>query len=307
MKLKIYSIALLTLLNFTVNAVKNDNDSADGILGKRKIFETTEDEKSAKIFCAVVDDNIVIADEENNNNIIDDTEYKDPIDDGIFFHDRYQNSYNLLSNLEKWKKRILLVAKIDDINAAFKNDTINKSNVTLYEITRRKNIIKAVSETFNIKLLSHFGYVSQAENEDDYNPLNELNTNDIINPSDDVDINDDYIEYLIYRCYDEDDIELVRNFEVFSLDNMNYSYLHPENFNELLIYFPWVKKIGGYFDIRDSNYSQKIFNNITELFSNIEHLKKIETISFRQAENTKICFSTSHLPKWAHKIEFDVR
>ncbi|MDP1975947.1 MAG: hypothetical protein Q8K37_08270, partial [Alphaproteobacteria bacterium] len=188
---------------------------------------------------------------------------------------------------------------IDDINTAFKNGTID-------EATRRKNIIKAVSESFNIKLLSHFGYVSEAESDDYYDPSKEINTNDIINPSDDFDINDDYIEYLIYRSFHEDEIELVRNFEIFSLHNMNYSCLHPENFNELLIYFPWIKKIDCFFDIEESDYSLKIFNNITELFSNIEHLKKIETIRLCQAENTKICFSKSHLPKWAHKIKFDI-
>ncbi|MDP1724769.1 MAG: hypothetical protein Q8L85_08730 [Alphaproteobacteria bacterium] len=307
MKLKIYSIALLTLLNFTVNAAGNDDDNDDIKLGKRKKFETTEDENVTKIFCTT-EENIVIDNQENNNNIIvdneysneiDDTEYEDPVDDGSYFHDRYQNPYYSLNDQEKVQKRIHLLAKIDVINTAFNNGTIDKA-------TRRKNIIKAVSESFNIKLLSHFGYVSQAESDDYYDPSNEINTNDIINPSDDFDINDDYIEYLNYRSFHEDEIELVKNFEYFSLSNMNFSYLHPETFNELLIYFPWIKKIFCYFGCDETDYELKVFNKINALFSNIEHLKKIENITLSNTKNTRICFSTSDLPEWAHKIKFDV-
>ncbi|MDP1724767.1 MAG: hypothetical protein Q8L85_08720 [Alphaproteobacteria bacterium] len=347
MKLKIYFIALLTLLNFTVNAAGNDDDN-NSKSRKRKKFETTEDENIAKRFCPAQEDDIASDNEinnnktiddcehdkkknnniidgneydnennnnniiddneydnENNNNIIDDNEYnqenKDPTDDGTFFHDHYQNFYNLLTDLEKWKKGMLLVSKIDTINTAFKSDTINNPDVIPDEMKRRRDIILAVSESFNIKLLSHFGHGFQNNNH-----LEDINTNDVINFKDDmINPNNNLYSNLYAFLKPQNSNRPPRMiYEQFSLHNLNQRYLHPETFNELLTYFPWIKIITCNFGIQKSDYALKIFNKIDALFSNIRHLKKIEKIILSNTNNTRMSVCKKDLPKWAHKINF---
>ncbi|MDP3532405.1 MAG: hypothetical protein Q8S31_03850 [Alphaproteobacteria bacterium] len=315
MKLKICLLAFLTSFNYAIYAAGDDDN-----LGKRPFPE--ENNHPSKKICLEENNNNLVEceysatnknEEENtvnsnrvtvgelidyiDNNMIftnmlridgSDEETGNEEDTGWDFHDIYENSYYLLSDIEKQDKEKSLKIKIEDINTEFKNGTID-------EITRRRHIILAVSESFNVKLLYHFGRDAGL-----ISGYIDLNKNDIIDPSEDFEFDDEHTEYLQQK-FKEKDIEFIKNFEYFSIKNTNATFLHPENFNKFLLYFPWIKKINCDFYCDESGYKENVFKKINAVFPNIEHLPLIKKLNLESIEDTNI--DKENLPEWVHKIE----
>ncbi|MDP1724766.1 MAG: hypothetical protein Q8L85_08715 [Alphaproteobacteria bacterium] len=300
MKLKICLLALLTLLNYTVNAAGDEDNLAKRPLpeendhpSKKKCLEENNNNNLVKYEYSEINKN----EEENtlNSNRVTVGEFIDAsneeteneVDDGWDFHDICENPYYLLSDIEKQDKEKSLKIKIEDINTEFKNGAID-------ETARRRQIILAVSESFNVKLLYHFG----REGELTYR-YTDLNTNDIIHPCEDFEFDDKHTQYLQQKLK-EKDIEFIKNFEYFSIKNTNATFLHPENFNKFLLYFPWIKKINCDFYSDESGYTENVFKKINAVFPNIEHLPLIKELKLRGIEDTNI--DKENLPEWVRKI-----